>query len=150
MNRIIMATPVPCTVCLVMTPMDTIRVIVVVPESVYPAGKAHFAPKLFAEKDATQLTAAVSRRTLATVQVGGKEQIARNVVNSPGVSMVHVGRHGNVTVTSDGVEFPVMLIWKSAVEKSRVKMVQLAQTFEEDNTLVHAQKVILEKTAPWK
>ena len=28
-------------------------------------------------------------------------------------------------------------------------MVQLAQTFEEDNTLVHAQKVILEKTAPW-
>jgi len=28
-------------------------------------------------------------------------------------------------------------------------MVQLAQTFEEDTTLVHAQKVILEKTAPW-
>ena len=44
------------------------------------------------------------------MQVGGKEQIARNVVNSPGVSMVHVGRHGNVTVTSDGVEFPVMLV----------------------------------------
>ena len=43
-----MATPVPCTVCLVMTPMDTIRVIVVVPESVYPAGKAHFAPKVIA------------------------------------------------------------------------------------------------------
>lgn len=48
MNRIIMATPVPCTVCLVMTPMDTIRVIVVVPESVYRAGKAHFAPKVIA------------------------------------------------------------------------------------------------------
>ena len=44
------------------------------------------------------------------MQVGGKEQIARNVVNSPGVSMVHVGRHGNVTVTSDGVEFPVVLV----------------------------------------
>lgn len=43
-----MATPVPCTVCLVMTPMDTIRVIVVVPESVYRAGKAHFAPKVIA------------------------------------------------------------------------------------------------------
>lgn len=48
MKRIIMATPVPCTVCLVMTPMDTIRVIVVVPESVYRAGKAHFAPKVIA------------------------------------------------------------------------------------------------------
>ena len=28
-------------------------------------------------------------------------------------------------------------------------MVQLAQTFEEDSTLVRAQKAILEKTAPW-
>ena len=28
-------------------------------------------------------------------------------------------------------------------------MVQLAQTFEEDTMLVRAQKVILEKTAPW-
>ena len=48
MNRIIMATPVPSTVYLVMTPMDTIRAIVVVPESVYRAGKAHFAPKVIA------------------------------------------------------------------------------------------------------
>lgn len=48
MNRIIMATPVPSTVCLVMTPMDTIRVIVMVPESVYRAGKAHIVPKVIA------------------------------------------------------------------------------------------------------
>lgn len=38
------------------------------------------------------------------------EQIARSVLNTPVVSMVHVGCHGIVTVTSDGVEGPVMLV----------------------------------------